>query len=172
MPGSEIFQVFGELLHILHGHGIIITGSNTTHAAMALQPLEQLFLSTGQEFLLRTSVTTADTETDVHAAAHALVGDYGVDVRILIQDLVDEGGLFVGNLCLTADLFGTICVQQASDHRASNPQVEDGKRVVQRVVFCSRRIVKHHRPRNTAKIQSAKERRRGCGGLWRQKGFS
>lgn len=114
---------------------------------MSLQPLEQPLLGSSQELLLLLSITAVDAETKVHTAPDTLVRDDVVDLGILVQNTVEDLGLAVGDLFLTADLLHTISLDEFGHDLAGNPQVEDGECVVQGVILRDGRVVEYDAPR-------------------------
>jgi hypothetical protein len=133
---------------------------------VALEALEKTLLSTCDERLLLGVISTADAETDVHAAADAGIGDNLVYLGVLVQSTVDKLCLFVGNLLLAADLLGAELGHQIGHDLAGDPEVEDGEGVVEGVVLCNGRVVEYDRAGETADVQSVEKgggRSRGLG---------
>lgn len=80
-----------------------------------------------------------------------------VDLRIFIQSTINKSRLFICDLFLATDFLGTECAYEVGYDLASNPQVEDGKGVVERVVLRSCCIVEYNRSRQATDVQSVEE---------------
>lgn len=162
LSGGIILEILGQLLDVLHRNRIVVTGPHTTDAAMTLQTLEHALVSPSKELLLLLSIPAVNTKADVHSAADALVRDNAVHLWVLVQHAVDKVGLVVGNLFLARDLLCAVCIDEVGHYLAGDPQVEDGKGVVEGVVLGDGGVVKHHGAWKTSDVQTVEK---GC---WRR----
>lgn len=136
---------------------------------MALQALEKPLFSARQKLLLLGVISAADAEANVHPAAHALVGNDAIHVRVLVQGSVDELRLLVGDLFLSTDLLRAKRSHEVGHDLARNPEVEDGERVVKGVVLGDGGIVEHDRAREATNVEPLQESSGGSCGLRREK---
>jgi len=161
LSGGIVLEVLDQLLDVLHGNRIVVAGPHTTDAAVALQTLEHALVSSSQELLLLLSISAVNAEANVHSAANALVRDNAVHLRVFVQHTVDKVGLVVGNRFLARNLLCAVCIDEVGHDLAGDPQVEDGKGVVEGVILGDGGVVKNHGAWETSDVQTVKE---GCWG--------
>lgn len=124
---------------------------------MTLKSLKKKLLSTSKELLLLRLVAAVDAEADVHAAADALVRHHLVRFGVLVQSVVDEMRLLVGDLLLSADLLSAELGDKVGHDLACDPEVEDGEGVVERVVLGDGGIVEDDGAGETTNVQAVQE---------------
>lgn len=169
---SIVLKILNQLLHVLQRNSVVIARPYTADTSMTLEALQKPFLCTSQKLLFLSIVATMDAEADIHAAPHTPVGNNPVHLGVLVQGGVDELRLAIGNFLLAAHLLCTELAHKIGHDLASNPEVENGERVVERVVLGDCCVVEHDGTGHTTDVQSMEQRcgRRRC--LWRKKVFA
>ena len=74
-------------------------------------------------------------ETNVHATAHALVRHNGIDLRVLVQNLIKNLRFFGADGFLAGDFIRGVGGEEGAHDFAGDPDAEDGEGVVEGVVL-------------------------------------
>lgn len=140
---------------------LTITDSYPSNAPMPLQTEETSLFCSSQPLLLDLGVTTGDAETQVHATPDAGTGHDVVHLGMLLENAVQQLGLGRGHLFNPGNLLVAVGRQQQPHHLAGNPDVEDGKGVVERVVLSDDAVVENHGRYRKAELTKQFGGRRG-----------
>jgi len=140
---GKVLDELGQTLGTFQGNRVVVAGTDTTDAAVALEAsqaaagslLEESLLglvdvaALGELALLEErmwprSTYLGNAEADIHLAAHRLVRHNAVDVRMSLESSIEQVGLLLGNLLLAINLVGERS-QKLFEHLAGNVDARD-----------------------------------------------
>lgn len=148
---------------------LTITDPNPAHAAMALQAQEPPVLSASQPVLLplrirRPTPSSQHPKADIHATPDGPRRHHAVHIGTPVQRGIEQARLFPSDLFHPTDALVSKPRHQARHDSPRDPHVEDGQRVVQRVVLGDGGVVEHDRA--DWEGERAQDRGRHRGRVW------